>query len=297
MGQVKPEIKERIEKAAQALLDKGEKATVDACRRLAKTSMNDTLVVMRVWRLAQSVSPAPIATAVPATVAKALAAVVAQMWSEAQGLANTALAAAEQDWAIEKSRLRGETDEAVEAVDRQTTDTAVVQARLAAAETAIAAAAAKAEQDGAELRHQIATLTEVAHDATTREQVTRQSAEALNESLTASLAAAAAARAELDTERRMKSEDRSKIEALTAEAAIAKADADAQRSRLLESTERLKTTEGDLAAALSVQAKAREEAAQIRGRAEAQETQIETLVRAFNDRDIDRSAAAKGGTK
>jgi len=111
MGQVKPEIKERIEKAAQALLDKGEKATVDACRRLAKTSMNDTLVVMRVWRLAQSVSPAPIATAVPATVAKAFAAVVAQMWSEAQGLANTALAAAEQDWAIEKSRLRGETDE------------------------------------------------------------------------------------------------------------------------------------------------------------------------------------------
>jgi hypothetical protein len=296
MGQVNPEIKERIEKAARALLDKGEKATVDACRRLAKTSMNDTLVVMRVWRLAQSVSPAPIATAVPETVTKAFATVVAQMWTEAQALANTALAAAEQDWAIEKSRLRGETDEAVEAVDRQTTDTAVVQARLAAAETAIAAAAAKAEQDGAESRRQIATLTEVAHDATTREQVTRQSAEALNESLTASLAAAAAARVELETERRMRGEDRSKIEALSAEAAIAKAGADAQQSRLLESTERLKTTEGDLAAALSVQAKAREEAAQIRGWAEAQETQIETLVRAFNDRDVDRTVATNGGT-
>ncbi len=297
MGQVKPEIKERIEKAAQALLDKGEKATVDACRRLAKTSMNDTLVVMRVWRLAQSVSPVPVAIAVPDTVTKAFAAVVSQMWSEAQALANTALAAAEQDWAVEKSRLRGETDEAVEAVDRQTTDTAAVQARLAAAETAIAAAAAKAEQDGAESRRQITGLTEAAHDAITREQVTRKAAEELKESMAASLAAAAAARAELETERRMRVEDRARIEALTAEAAIARAGADAQESRLLESTERLKRTEGDLAGALSVQAKAREEAAQIRGRAEAQETQIETLVRAFNDRDVDRLVAAKGGSK
>jgi hypothetical protein len=297
MGQVKPEIKERIEKAAQALLNNGEKATVDACRRLAKTSMNDTLVVMRVWRLAQSVAPAPVATAVPETVTKAFAAVVAQMWSEAQALANTALAAAEQDWAIEKSRLRGETDEAVEAVDRQTTDTAAVQARLTAAETAIAAAAAKAEQDNAESHRQITGLTEMAHDAITREQVTRKAAEDIKGSMAASLAAAAAARAELETERRMRGEDRSMIEACTAELAMAKAVTDAQQSRLLESTERLKRAEGDLAGALSLQAKAAEEAAQIRGRAEAQETQIETLMRAFNDRDVDRSAAAKGGTE
>jgi Plasmid replication region DNA-binding N-term len=79
MGEVKPEIKERIVKAAQELLDRGEKTTVDAVRRLAKTSMNDTLVVMRVWRLAQSAAPASVATAVPETVAKAFADVLAQM--------------------------------------------------------------------------------------------------------------------------------------------------------------------------------------------------------------------------
>jgi hypothetical protein len=39
MSEVKPEIKERIEKAAQALLERGEKPTVDAVRRLAKSSM------------------------------------------------------------------------------------------------------------------------------------------------------------------------------------------------------------------------------------------------------------------
>jgi hypothetical protein len=297
MGEVKPEIKERIVKAAQELLDRGERPTVDACRRLAKTSMNDTLVVMRVWRLAQSVAPVPVATAVPDTVTKAFAAVVSQMWSEAQALANTVLVAAEQDWAIEKSRLRGETDEAVEAVDRQTTDTAAVQARLGAAETALAAAASKAEQDVAESRRLITGLTEVAHDAAMREQVTRKAAEDIKESMAASLAAAAAARAELETERRMRGEDRSRIEALTAELAIAKAVGDAQKCRLLEGTERLTRAEGDLAAALFSLAEAREEAAQIRGRAEAQETQIETLVRAFKDRDVDRSAAANGSTR
>jgi flotillin len=213
------------------------------------------------------------------------------MWSEAQALANTALAAAEQDWAIEKSRLRGETDEAVEAVDRQTTDTAAVQARLAAAETAIAAAAANAEQDGAESRRQIAGLTEVAHDATTREQVTRKAAEEHKESMMASVATEAVTRAELETERRMRGEDRDTIETLTAELATAKAVADAQERRLLEGDERLKRAEGDLVAALSSQAEAREETAQIRGRVEAQETQIETLVRALKDRDLDRSAA------
>jgi hypothetical protein len=297
MGEVKPEIKERIVKAAQELLDRGEKTTVDAVRRHAKTSMNDTLVVMRVWRLAQSVAPAPVATAVPETVTKAFAAVVAQMWSEAQTLANTALAAAEQDWAIEKARLRSETDEAVEAVDRQTTDTAAVQARLAVAETEIAATVAKAEQDGAESRRQISALTEAARNAITREQVTRKAAEDLNEAMTAALAAAAEARAELGAERRMRSEDRSKIEDLTAELAKAQADADTRQHLLLESSERMTRAEGDLAVALSSQAKAREEAAKFRGRTEAQETQIETLVRAFKDRDVDRTEAANGGTK
>jgi colicin import membrane protein len=183
MGEVRPEIKERIEKAAQELMNRGDKPTVDACRRLAKTSMNDTLVVMRVWRLAHSVAPVPVATTVPDVVTKAFAAVVAQMWSEAQALANKALAAAEQDWAIEKSRLRGEADEAVQAVDRQTTDTEAVQARLVAAETALSDLVAKAERDFAESRRQIAAMTEAAHDATTREQVTRKAAEELMESM------------------------------------------------------------------------------------------------------------------
>jgi hypothetical protein len=297
MGEVKPDIKERIEKAAQALLERGEKPTVDAVRRLAKSSMGDTLVVMRVWRLAHSVAPVPVATAVPDTVTKAFGTVVVQMWSEAQALANTGLAAAEQDWSIEKSRLRSETDEAVEAVDRQTTDTAAVQARLTEAETAIAAMAAQAEQDGAESRRQITGLTEAARDATTREQVTRMTAAEYKESMMASVAAEAVTRAELATERRMRGEDLEKIETLSAELAIGKAVVDAQQRRLLEVNERLKRAEGDLDAALSSQAEAREEAAQLLGRAEAQETQIENLVRAFKDRDFDRTVATNGGTK
>jgi hypothetical protein len=71
---------------------------------------------------------------------------------------------------------------------------------------------------------------------------------------------------------------------LTAEVAAAKAVAVAQESRLLESTERLRRTEAQLAAALSSQANAQEEAAHMRGLADAHETQIENLLRAFNDR-------------
>jgi colicin import membrane protein len=291
MSEVKPDIKERIEKAAQALLERGEKATVDAVRRLAKSSMGDTLVVMRVWRLAHSLVPVPVATAVPETVTKAFGAVVVELWSEAQALADTGLAAAGQDWAIEKSRLRGETDEAVEAVDRQTADTTAVQARLTEAETAIAALAAQALQDSAESRLQITGLTETAHDATMREQVTRKTADEYKESMMASVATEAVTRAELATERRMRGEDLNKIDTLTAELAIAKAIADTRQRLLLEGNERLNRAEGDLAAALSSQAETREEAAQIRGRLEAQETQIESLMRALKNRDVDRSAA------
>lgn len=246
---------------------------------------------MRVWRLANSAAPVPVATAVPETVTKAFGTVVVQMWSEAQALANTGLAAAEQDWAIEKSRLRGETDEAVEAVDRQTTDTPAVQARLREAETAMAALAAQAEQDGAESRRQITGLTEAAHDAKMREQVMTKTADEYKKSMMASVATEAVTRAELETERRMSGEDRNKIETLTAELAIAKAISDTRQRLLLEGNERLNRAEGDLAAAITSQAEAREEAAQIRGRVEAQETQIETLVRALKDRDLDRSAA------
>jgi colicin import membrane protein len=291
MSEVKPDIKERIEKAAQALLERGEKATVDAVRRLAKSSMGDTLVVMRVWRLGHSVAPVPVATAVPETVTKAFGTVVVQLWSEAQTLANTGLAAAEQDWAIEKSRLRGETDEAVEAVDRQTSDTAAVQARLTETETAIAVLAAQAELDRAEFSRQVSGLTEAAHDAAMREEVTRKAADEYKESMMASVTTQAVTHAELATERRMRGEDLNKIDTLTAELAIAKSIADTRQRLLLEGSERLNRAEGDLAAALSSQAEAREGAAQIRGRLEAQETQIETLMRALKNRDVDRSAA------
>ena len=110
MSEVKPDIKERIEKAAQALLERGEKPTVDAVRRLAKSSMGDTLVVMRVWRLAHSVAPVSVATAVPETVTKAFGTVVVQMWSEAQALANTGRVAPPNSLAYRKGRRAVEED-------------------------------------------------------------------------------------------------------------------------------------------------------------------------------------------
>jgi hypothetical protein len=190
------DVKDRILKAAQALVDKNEPTTVDAVRRLAKTSMNDTVLVMREWRRAQSAVPAPVEVAVPEAVTKAGTALMAQIWKEAHWRATTSLLEARQAWEIEKERLQNELAEQVEAVDRQTADTALTEARWLEAQAATAAAVTSAEVRAAEAARQIAALMETAHDAATREQGTRKLAEDLKTGMTAAQAAEAAAREE-----------------------------------------------------------------------------------------------------
>jgi hypothetical protein len=75
-----------------------------------------------------------------------------------------------------------------------------------------------------------------------------------------------------------------------------KASAEAQGQVQLEQAERLKRVEAELAQARAATAAPREEAAQLRGQAEALTAQHAELMRVIQDRDGERSAP-KGGKK
>ena len=128
------DIKDRITVAADALyeeLGRSEFPTVAAVRSRAATDMNAASIVMRQWRRAQTTQSAPVAVDVPDKVRTAHSAALASLWSEAQALANTGLAAAQAAWDTERGEaeaLRGELSEAFEAQHR---DLETAQAQIA----------------------------------------------------------------------------------------------------------------------------------------------------------------------
>ena len=128
------DIKDRITVAADALyeeLGRSEFPTVAAVRSRAATDMNAASIVMRQWRRAQTTQSAPVAVDVPDKVRTAHSVALASLWSEAQALANTGLAAAQAAWDTERGEaeaLRGELSEAFEAQHR---DLQTAQAQIA----------------------------------------------------------------------------------------------------------------------------------------------------------------------
>jgi hypothetical protein len=101
-----PEIRERILAAAQTLFEQSgrkELPTVDAVRKLSKTSMNDASAVMREWRRSQIVAASAAVVSVPEKVSQASAAALSALWTEAQELANESLNVAQAAWDAERA--------------------------------------------------------------------------------------------------------------------------------------------------------------------------------------------------
>ena len=101
-----PEIRERILAAANQLFEQSgrkELPTVDAVRKLSKTSMNDASAVMREWRRLQIVSASAAVVSVPERVSQASAAALSALWTEAQELANESLNVAQAAWDAERA--------------------------------------------------------------------------------------------------------------------------------------------------------------------------------------------------
>jgi hypothetical protein len=104
--------------------------------------------------------------------------------------------------------------------------------------------------------------------------------------------------AELEAERVGHAKTRDSLTALTTELVTVKARAQAQGEVQLEQGERLKRAEGELTQARAAAAAAREEAAKLRGQAEALTAQHAELMQVLKEREGERPAPApKGGKK
>jgi chromosome segregation ATPase len=295
---VTPEIRERILAAAGQLFEQAgrkELPTVDAVRKLSKTSMNDASAVMREWRRSQIVAASAAVVSVPERVSQASAAALSTLWTEAQELANESLNVAQAAWDAERAeaeKLRVELSSAFEA---QGAELEAVKGKLVEVEGRAAAAAAAAESERAEFLTQVRALTESAHTATARVQEIEKRAEDLKASLTVAQGAAATLTRELESERRQHGATREAASAASAELVKVKARAEAQAGVQAEQAERLKRAEAELAQVRAAAAAAREEAAKLAGQAEALTAQHSELMQVLKEREGDRPG--KGAKK
>lgn len=181
--------RERVFAAASQIFEESGRQTmptVDQVRRLAKVDMHAATAAMREWRRQQTAQAAPIAVAVPEVVAKANEVAIAQLWTQAQELANQSLREAQSAWDAERAELdqmRVELSDAFEAqadeleqarsrietLEREARETAEITAaelqklrdELAQVRAELGAAATRAERaeaTAAELEHRVADL-------------------------------------------------------------------------------------------------------------------------------------------
>jgi len=286
-----PEIRERILSAAQQLFEQSgrkELPTVDAVRKLSKTSMNDASAVMREWRRLQIVSASAAVVSVPERVAQASQAALSALWTEAQELANESLNVAQAAWDAERAEAEKLRVELSSAFETQGAELEALKAKLAEVEGRAAAAAAAAESERVEAVRQVTVLTDQAHTATARAQEIEKRAEDLKTALQSAQASVVTLTADLEGERKQHLVTRDGLNTVSTELVTVKARADAQAGVQVEQADRLKRVEAELTQARSAAAAAREEAAQLRGQAEALTAQHAELMQVLKEREGER---------
>ena len=293
-----PEIRERILAAAGQLFEQSgrkELPTVDAVRKLSKTSMNDASAVMREWRRSQIVAATAAVVSVPERVSQASQAALNALWTEAQELANESLNVAQAAWDAERAEAEKLRVELSSAFETQGAELEALKGKLAEVEAKASAAAAAAEQERVEARRQVTALTDQAHTATARAQEIEKRAEDLKTALQAAQGSVQRLTTELEAERKQHGSVRTELNTMTTELVTVKARAEAQAGVQIEQAERLKRVEAELTQTRSAAAAAREEAAKLKGHAEALTTQHAELMEVLKEREGERPG--KGGKK
>jgi chromosome segregation ATPase len=296
-----PEIRERILAAAAQLFEQAgrkELPTVDAVRKLSRTSMNDASAVMREWRRSQIVAASAAVVSVPEKVSQASAAALSTLWTEAQELANESLNVAQAAWDAERAEAEKLRVELSSAFETQGAELEGLRLKLAEVEGRAAAGAAAAERERGEAARQVTALTDQAHTAQARVQEIEKRAEDLKAALSSAQGTVARLTAELEAERGQHGVTRGRVESLTTELVTVKARAEAQAGVQAEQLERLKRLEGELTQARAAAAAAREEAAKLAGQTEALTAQHAELMQVLKAREAERPGPApKGGKK
>jgi colicin import membrane protein len=295
-----PEIRERILAAAQTLFEQSgrkELPTVDAVRKLSKTSMNDASAVMREWRRSQIVAASAAVVSVPEKVSQASAAALSTLWSEAQELANESLNVAQAAWDAERAEAEKLRVELSAAFETQGAELEGLRVKLAETEGRAAAAAAAAEAERVDTARQVAALTDQAHTASARVQEIEKRAEDLKAALGVANESERRLTAELEAERVVHAKTRDSVTALTTELVTIKARFEAQAGVTDGQAVRLARVETELTQARETAAAAREEAAKLKGQAEALTTQHAELMQVLKEREGGERSGPKGGKK
>ena len=283
-----PEIRERILSAAQTLFEQSgrkELPTVDAVRKLSKTSMNDASAVMREWRRAQIVSASAAVVSVPERVSAASQQALSALWGQAQELANESLHVAQAAWDAERAEAEKLRVELSSAFETQGAELEAVKAKLAEVEKQAESAAAEAAAEQGGLRQQVIVLTDKAHTSMARAEEIEKRAEDLKAALATAQGAVSSLTAELEAERKQHGLSREGLAGLSTELVTVKARAEAQAGVQEGQGQRLRSVEAELAQARAAAAAAREEAAHLRGQTEALRTQQAELLEALKLRE------------
>ena len=150
--------REEIFAAADALVESGERPTLEGIRKRTGGSYTTISPILNDWKAHRAAQSAPVREPIPQVVQDKLLEVGGEIWRMALELSNTRLAAERE--ALEKVRaeIEAERTEAVELADRLASEGEALQARLASIEDSEAAARSESER----LREELAQAREEA---------------------------------------------------------------------------------------------------------------------------------------
>jgi len=284
--------RERVFAAANQIFDESDRQvmpTVDQVRRLAKVDMHAATAAMREWRRQQTAQAAPIAVTVPEVVAKANEQAVAQLWTQAQDLANQSLREAQSAWDTERGELDQMRIELSDAFESQADELELAKSRIEALENEARETAAIAAAELQKLRDELTQLRGELGAVTTRAERAEATSAELEHRVADLRSELERAHTDVDQGRADIKRMAAEAEGLRGELATMKAKAESadqayQEYRKEAAKEAQRCTEQVLAAAKEreelgkVTADARETAARLAGQLEAVQAQNAALM-------------------
>ena len=284
--------RERVFAAASQIFEESGRQTmptVDQVRRLAKVDMHAATAAMREWRRQQTAQAAPIAVTVPEVVAKANEQAIAQLWTQAQELANQSLREAQSAWDAERVELDQMRVELSDAFETQADELELAKSRIEALENEARETAAIAAAEFQKLRDELGQVRAELGVATTRAERAEATAAELDHRVADLRAELDRAHADVDQVRAEIKRTTTDAEGLRNELAAVKAKAEAaeqahQEHRKEAAKEAQRCAEKVVAAQKSHDAiakeaaAARESAARLSGQLEAVQVQNAALL-------------------
>ena len=150
--------RESIFAAADALMESGERPTLEGIRQRTGGSYTTISPILNDWKARQAAQAAPVREPIPQAVQDKLQEVGGEIWRIASDLANTRLSADRDALQNVRAEIDAERTQAVELADRLASEGESLQSRLATLEASEAAARGEVE----ELRLQLAQAREEA---------------------------------------------------------------------------------------------------------------------------------------